>query len=117
MSDDISTRQSKQVTILSGDSVSDSVDLVSELVNSFQMPSSWTAATVSLEVSNDNTNWVSTVFDYTNIQAGVYISAVAGAAYAIDVVTFAGFRYIRFRSGTAASPVAQGADRTITCFY
>jgi hypothetical protein len=117
MSDDISTRQAKEVTILSGASVSDSVDLVSELVNSFLMPSNWTAASVSLEVSNDNVNWVSTVFDYTNIQAGVYTGAIAGAAYAIDVVTFAAFRYVRFRSGTAASPIAQGAARTITCFY
>jgi hypothetical protein len=32
-------------------------------------------------------------------------------------VTFAAFRYVRFRSGTATSPVAQGANRTITCFY
>lgn len=117
MSDDISTRQAKQVTILTGASVSDSIDLGTELVNAFSMPAAWTAASISLEVSNDNTNWIGTVFDYTNIQAGLYTAPVAGAAYAIDVVTFAAFRYVRFRSGTMAVPVNQAADRTITCYY
>lgn len=117
MSDDISTRQAKEVTILAGSSVSGTVDLVSELVNAFSMPSAWTTASVSLEVSNDRVNWIGTVFDYSGIQSGLYTAAIAGAAYAVDVVTFAAFRYIRFRSGTAAAPVNQVADRTITCYY
>lgn len=37
-----------------------------------------------------------------------------GAAYSVSVVNMLPYRYIRFRSGTAASPVNQGADRVFT---
>lgn len=117
MSDDVSSRQTKTVTIAAGTSVSDSVDLGEELFNGFIMPSAWTAASISIEVSQDNTNWISAIYDSTNTQVGSYTNAVAGAAYAVDVLTFSLFRYVRFRSGTNSSPVVQAATRTLICCY
>lgn len=115
MATDQSPRATVTATIANGASVSGVVDLLNTALLGFIAPAAWTAAALNIEVSMDNTSWVTTgLYDSSSTQAGNYPSLVAGAAYAVDTLTLLPFRYVRLRSGTAASAVNQGAQRDFT---
>jgi hypothetical protein len=105
------SRSTATATISNGTSVSGSIDLSTTALLGFIAPSAWTTASLSLEVSVDNTNWAAAIYDSTNSSTGYWASVVAGSAYAVDTVSMLPFRYVRLRSGTSAAPVVQGADR------
>lgn len=107
-------RKTYTVTILSGASVSDAVQVMDSSLIGFIMPAAWTSAALNLEVSMDGTNWATAIYDGSGLAVGSWSTPVAGAAYAVDAVSMLAWRYIRFRSGTSGSPVNQGADRLIT---
>jgi hypothetical protein len=76
------------------------------------MPGTWTSAALSLQASDDCTNYYN-VYD----EAGGEITVtVAAGRYVVfdDATPFEGVRCVKFRSGTAGSAVTQGGDRTIT---
>lgn len=98
-------------TIASGASLSPAVNLGGLRAFGIVMPSAWTAASVSFQMScDDGASWVD-VYDTTG--AEVVIPAAASRFIALDPVVFAAIPMIRVRSGSAASPVTQGADRAI----
>ena len=101
-------------TISSGGSVTPTIALGNNSLVGIIMPVAWTAAALSIEVSMDGTNWVSTLYDSYSAQTGYYSTPVAGAAYAADILSIIGFKYIRLRSGTAAAPVNQAANRVFS---
>ena len=103
-------------TIANGDSVSGSIALGDDPVVAIRMPAAWTAAVVTFQVSDDGTTFgdlYNLAGDETTVQipAG---GALAGKVVALSPWEFAGARYIKIRSGTGASPVSQGAARTLT---
>lgn len=102
------------VPILNGASVSAPIDLQNTAIVGFVAPGAWTTAALNFEFSLDKTNWFTTVYDSTGAQVGSYTSFTAGAGYALDPLAFLPWRYVRLRSGTLASPVNQGADRTFS---
>lgn len=106
-----SQRSVATATIANGASVSGSVDLLSTALLGFIAPSGWTAAALSIEVSVDGSNWSAAIYDGSNSAVGSWSAVVAGAAYAVDAVSMLPFRYVRFRSGSGASPVNQGEQR------
>lgn len=106
-------RISPVATIKSGQSVSDIIQLDRASLVGFVAPSVWTAAQLTIEASVDGLTWLSTLYDLSGNVAGQYASFVSGAGYALDPVAWLGYRFFRIRSGTAGSPVAQGADTTI----
>ena len=108
------SKKTNQVTILSGASVSNVIETMDSSLLGFIMPAAWTTAGLSLEVSMDGTTFAPTIYDETNQQTGYWSSIVAGAAYSVSLTGMMAWRYIRFRSGTSASPGTQGADRIIT---
>jgi hypothetical protein len=110
----IAERKTVTATIANGASVSGAVDLLGTSLLSFIAPAAWTTAALQIEVSADNSNWATVVNDQYGSATGQYSAITAGAAYAVDTVALLGYRYIRLRSGSAASPVNQGADRTFT---
>lgn len=75
------------------------------------MPSAWDAAAITLQGSRDGTTW-------TNLHdtAGSEISLQAAASRYIVIAPtlLPGLEWIRARSGTSGTPVAQIVNRTLT---
>lgn len=103
--------QSTTVSIASGAALSSAVDLSGTSLVAIQMPSAWTTANLTFQASDAGTT-------YNNVynDAGTEYSVTAGGARYIitDPTEFIGIRYLKLRSGTAGTTVAQGAARTVT---
>lgn len=104
-------RTVQTATIANGASVSGTIDLMRTAIVGFVAPAAWTTAALNLEVSTDGSSWSSAVYDAYGSPTGSLSALVAGAAYAVDMVSLLPFRYVRLRSGTSASPVNQAAQR------
>lgn len=99
------------VTISSGASLTGTINLSGLRLFSIAMPSSWTAANLTFQMSPDSgTTWVN-----LRDQSGNEVVAVADASCCVLLTPaqFASIQYLRIRSGTAATPVAQAADRSL----
>lgn len=100
--------------ILSGVSVSAPIDTRKALLAGFIMPSAWTAAALSVEVSADDatpSNWAALQDGLSAAYPQIGTPAV-GVAYSLDQSKLRGWNWVRFRSGTTASPVNQAAERS-----
>lgn len=101
------------VKIASGASLSSVVDLTNVLLTGILMPAEWTSAAITFSASLDG----STYGDVYNADGDEYTissaNAVASRFITLDPRDFAGCRYLKVRSGTAAAGVNQGADRTL----
>ena len=76
------------------------------------MPSAWTAANLTFQVSVDGGTTYQNLYD----DSGVEIICVAAASTTIvfrDPTIFSSIALLKVRSGTAATPVNQGGNRTI----
>ena len=98
-------------TIANAASVSGGVDMGTGRLAQIVMPAAWTAADITLQVSFDNVVWSNL---YDKDAAEYTIKAAASRAVLVPLSDMLSVRYIRIRSGTAASPVAQGASRALT---
>jgi len=100
----------RSVSITSGQSLSDAVDLSGYDVVGVSLPSAWTAANLTFQGSIDGST-------YTNLieKAGVELEIIAAANYLIPLSSsaFAPLRFLKIRSGTSTTPVNQSANRTI----
>lgn len=106
---------SSTVTIANGASLSGALALNpgSRQLVGLQMPAAWTAASLTFAVSHDGVTFVPLYWDgaeYTIAAAG---GAAASRGVSLEPSAFAGWPYVRVRSGTAGSPVNQGAERTL----
>ena len=104
------------VTIESGQSLSSVARLRSENLTqlctptAILMPSAWTTAGLTFQVSVDGTTFFNL---YDDSGAEVSVSTAANRAVYIPAAYFWGMRFLKVRSGTAAAPVNQGAARTL----
>ncbi len=102
-------------TILSGTAVttpSTGIALGAKTLVGIVMPSAWTAAAITFQVSADGgTTWSEMT---TSAGAAVSYTVAAGQFIAIDPALWRGINLIIIRSGTSGSPVNQGADRVLT---
>lgn len=98
------------VTIANGTALSASVDLRGYRPLAIIMPAAWTAAGLSFSVSSDDSafaNLYNTSGEYT-------LSVDASRAVALSEPNeLSAFQFIKVRSGTAGTPVNQGADRIV----
>ena len=101
-------------TIPSGSSVSNTIDCNDRTITGFISPDAWTTAALTLEASADGQTWIASLFDSTSTAVGSYPSIAVSSGYAIDINAMLPWRFVRFRSGTSASPVAQAAARVFT---
>lgn len=100
----------RDLTILSGASLSDAADLYRYSAVAILMPATWTSAGLSFQGSVDG----STYGNLTDKTAEITIATLAGAEYVVlDPSVFFGVRFLKVRSGTAGSAVAQGGDRVL----
>lgn len=103
----------KQQTIANGAAITATgFDVgVGAFVTGILMPASWTAASLSFQVSIDSANFYDL---YDTAGSEVVVAAAASRVITVPATLLLGFRYIKVRSGTTGTPVNQGADRTIT---
>jgi hypothetical protein len=97
--------------IAGGQSVSGAVSLGGLRLFGLVMPSAWTAAGVTFQMSPDGGATWNNVYDVN----GNEITVTAGTSrfIALDPANFAAVPMLKLRSGTSGTPVNQGADRTI----
>lgn len=109
------TRSAVTASIANGASVSGTVDLTNTAILGFVAPAAWTAAALNIEVSTNGSTWVTAgLIDSYGSSVSSWSSVTAGAGYSVDAAAMLPWQYVRFRSGTAASPVNQGAQRDFT---
>jgi hypothetical protein len=102
--------------ILSGASLTSAIDLSTSdqrcgRLMAIHMPAAWTTASLTFQGSPDG-------ITYQNIYNASGAEYSVAAAASRDIILppgdFAGFRYLKIRSGTSGTPVTQAADRTLT---
>jgi hypothetical protein len=102
---------SKTATIAAGASLSDAVDIDGWKFMAFEMPAEWDAASMTYQASIDNVTFKDLYMDGAEVTGTVTASKVC--AVNLNALAFAAVRYIKIRSGTAATPVNQTAERKI----
>lgn len=115
---DLGTKEFVDVTIAESASLSAAVDLKGRTACAIQVPaaSAWTNADLTFEASFDGVTYGPVRVD--NYFTEYVIDLPATASLDSDLVPlnleiFACIRYLKVRSGTNATPVVQGAARTI----
>lgn len=102
------------VTILSGASLSDAIYLGNRHLSGIIMPAAWTSAALTFQFSLDGTNYYNAFSLTAELTANTTAAAANQSINIATSATFHGARYLKIRSGTAATPVVQGADRVLT---
>jgi hypothetical protein len=106
------TPTAQDAVIANGTSLSGALRLAKgrrQLV-AIQLPGTWTAASVTFAVSHDDATYVPLYFGDTEY---ALTAAAASRGFSLDPAAFAGWPYVKIRSGTAGSPVNQAAERTV----
>lgn len=99
------------ITIQSGQSVAEPLDLRGQSVCGIYMPDGWDAANLTFQASRDDSTWQDV---YRVDGTSEYSLTVAANRYIpVDMPTMWGIRFLRLRSGTSGTPVVQTADRTL----
>jgi len=98
-------------TIAAGASLSGAVDLTGYVLVALAMPASWTTAVLSFQGSPDGETYQELKDTYDGLLS---YNPLVACNRAVDPLNFLGWRYIKVRSGTAASAVNQAAERVIT---
>lgn len=112
-------------TIPNAQSLSNSIRLKNRTLVGIMMPSVWTAAPITFITSLDGLHYNS-VFDAEGNELQLTVAAnqhivLAGLTSDFDHPTQApiitGIKYLRLRSGTLATPVAQSQDSPIALLF
>ncbi len=98
----------KTATILAGQSLSNAVDCTAGGPAFIHMPSDWTAARLSFQISFDGTNF-NDLFDAS--AAELTFNALGGTSVNLDETLWRPVLYLKIRSGPRNNPVAQALDR------
>ena len=83
-------------------------------LNGIITPNAWTTANLTFQVSIDGTNY-NNLYDASGNEYTVI--AAASRHILLDVRAFQSFTFLKVRSGTASTPVNQGADRVLTLLF
>ena len=97
------------------DGLSAVIDLANLTLVGLALSTDWTAANITFSVSFDNTTFY-TMYDALGSEYSVTVSTAALGYVALDPADFAGVNYVKFRSGTTGTPVAQGDARTLFAY-
>lgn len=108
----VAGRATVAATIADTASLSGAVDLGGYSLVGLVTPAGWATAVITFQVSVDNATWL----EYEDVNGtAVTIPSTAASKYrAIDASDFVGIRYLKVRSGTAGTPVAQSGGDVVT---
>ena len=99
-------------TIDAQGTVSDEIDLRGFDVMRINMPAAWDAADMTFQVHDGDAVWRNLYWDWG---AEMVIAVAAGLSVELSVFNLLKhLLFLRIRSGTAVTPVAQNAERLIT---
>lgn len=101
----------RYATIANGESLSSPIDLGGKRLTHIAIPAAWTAANLTFQVSVDGR----TFGDLYDAVGTEYTATVGGASRTVLIpfADFIGAQFIKIRSGTTGSAVAQGAAREL----
>lgn len=101
----------ESVVIALSASLSGVVGVINKQVKAVVLPASWTTADLTLSVSVDGGTTYADLYD----SAGNEVVLPAAASRHIDLtgISLVGVTNLKFRSGTAGTPVTQAAARTL----
>ena len=99
------------VTIASSASLSNAIDLSGTTFSGYVTPAAWTSANITFQASVDGTNFFNLYDSFGNEVTNVVSTSRFVSLVPSDM---ASIRYLKFRSGTSATPVSQAAERQIT---
>lgn len=109
------TRLIKTVTIAASGSVTDEIDLGGYRLAAIHMPAAWTAAAITFTAAPTTGGTFTDVHDNAGTEVSITTAASRTVILATDVAeNLEGLAYIKLRSGTSATPVAQAAERSLT---
>lgn len=91
-------------TITAGASLSSAIDLGGGVLAGIIIPSTWTTASLTFQVSNDGVNYYNLYDEYGS---EVTATPAAGTFMRLSAGDYFGVPQIKLRSGTAASAVNQ----------
>ena len=100
-------------TIASGASLSDAADLGTGRLVGLILPAAWTTAAITFQGSADGSTYFD-LYDDATERAIASASVVPSRFIALPIADWLMVRSLKLRSGSAATPVAQGAARSIT---
>ena len=99
-------------TIASGASLSDAADLGTGRLVGLILPAAWTTAAITFQGSADGSTYFD-LYDDATERAIASASVVPSRFIALPIADWLMIRSVKLRSGSAATPVAQGAARSI----
>lgn len=99
-----------QTIIANGTALSPAVCIFNSRLIAIQFPAAWTAAVLTFQVSMDGITYTD-LYDSLGNEISVVVAANHGVA--LDVTLFAGWEFLKIRSGTGAVAVNQAADRAL----
>ena len=102
-------------TIANGASLSDAILINEAAVVGIKMPAAWTAADLTLQAAGEDAeSTFNNVYDQEETE--VTIQADASRHIVLEPAKFIGIKWLKIRSGTAASAVNQGGARSIVVY-
>ena len=101
-----------EVTVSSGASLSESINLGSTRLSAIMMPADWTAADLTFQASPNSGGTYHNLYDEAD--AEVVVQAAEDRYIILSPDVWSGVRNLKIRSGTSGTPVNQAADRAIT---
>tara|TARA_Y100000310_G_scaffold339965_1_gene434300 strand:+ start:570 stop:938 length:369 start_codon:yes stop_codon:yes gene_type:complete len=119
MGRELAIKATKSVTIGTGAAgQSSEIDLQGFALEAILFPAGWTAAAITFLGSNVSGGTFCDVYDSggTELNLTVAASRMIGLTATHKAVLKA-LRFVKMRSGTTATPVAQGATRTLTLIF
>ena len=100
----------RNITIANAAALSGAVSIGGEALVGIQMPAAWTAADLTMQAAVDETTYNDV---YQDDGTELTFQADASRWIAIDPKYTLGIQDFKLRSGTTATPVNQGAARTL----
>jgi hypothetical protein len=100
------------VTIKVGTALSTAVDCAPGRPIRIIMPTAWTPAVLTFQMSNDNINFFD-LFDHRGKEVVIVCDGYS-RSHALPPGSGPGVNYVKLRSGYAAKPVTQAADRVFS---
>jgi hypothetical protein len=97
-------------TIANGASLSAAVFLGAGAPLAVQMPAAFTGTQLTFQTSHDGVVYQNM---YDDAGSEVIVTVAAGTNCALPASIMTAWRYVRVRSGTAASPTVEGGARTL----
>lgn len=102
-----------KAVITNGTSITGPIDLRGSILTAIQYPAAWTAADLSIQISDTELGTYGEVFTDPGTGVGTAMATDAAAGQVTLVQQMIANCFIKIRSGPVGAPVNQGADRAL----